>query len=90
MGTKYIKASNNEPIAPVKRFFSDKAKAIVSAQLLYTQLKTKEAIFIICIMYGIFEQKQAEYSIRLYSEGLRTDSTSIVYRYEPSKEIKER
>ena len=86
---KYISAKNFvEASTPVRRFYSDKKKAIEGAQLLYTKLQNKEAVFIFCIMYGIFENKKAEYSVRLYSEGVRTDSKAIIYRYEPAKEIK--
>jgi hypothetical protein len=85
MGLNYTNKVNMEPSAPVKRFFTSKEKAIEAAGLLYTQLKIKETVFVFCIMYGIFEAKKAEYSLRLYSEGIRTDSQAIIYRYEPVK-----
>lgn len=86
MGHSYTRQANLETTPPVRRFYSDKKKAIEAAQIIYTKMAKKEAVYIFIMMHGIFENKTAEYSVRLASEGARIDSIAIVHRYEPKIE----
>ena len=63
----------------IRRFFVDYENAEEMAHLLFSTLKTKQPVFVFKTMFGIFETKQAQYSVRLLSEGVRPDSIAIVY-----------
>jgi hypothetical protein len=63
----------------VRRFWTDFAKAKEAAHLLFRTLDIKETVYIFLSRFGIFETKQEQFSLRLESEGIRTDSDAIVY-----------
>lgn len=62
----------------VGRFHSNIESAKESAQALYHLLNKKEAVMIIGTKHGIEGFKRTEFSLRLKSEGQRTDSAAIV------------
>jgi hypothetical protein len=64
----------------IRRFWADFKKAKQAAQELYNRLEIKETVYIFKTIYGIFENKGIEYSLRLGSEGAQNDSITIIAR----------
>jgi hypothetical protein len=71
----------------VRRFWSNLEKAKMAAHLLYGSCENNDKVFVTVSSYGLFGTILYEYSLRLKSEGQRSDSHSIVYSVENTNKI---
>lgn len=74
-----MKNKEIEPKVFIRRFYSNIREAKYAAELLFSNLEVKEPVYIFKMSYGIHGFKREEFSLRLASEGARTDSVAIVY-----------
>ena len=62
----------------VGRFYAELDNAKEAAHLLFSKLGIKQAVYVFTVTYGEIT-KHVEYSVRLLSEGVRPDSSAIIY-----------